>query len=308
MGRPKSQWQLRLEEYFARGFIKLFQALPHRTALAAGAGVGGLFHDLAGVRREHAVRELRRAFPERSEAWAKATARQVYRHFGMVAVELARLPKLRGAGLHRWVIMEGVEHLESAAAAGRGTLVISGHLGNWELGGAWVSNAGYPATYVVAPQSNSRIEELLDELRRSAGIEIVKRRDATRQIMKALRRGRFVALLIDQDGGPGGEFVPFFGRLASTFRGVAVFARKMRPAIIFYSSYRDKEGRIHGRFEPVEFIPTDDMEADIHNLTADLTARLEAEIRRTPEQWLWLHRRWKTRPPGETAGENKMTQ
>ena len=300
MGRGKSRLTIKAELLLAEGVARLFRFLPHRLAQRFGGAAGIAAHDLIGIRKRLAREQLAAAFPEKSEHWVNRTTREVYRHLGTVAAETARLPVLAGGEFDRWVVFEGREQLAEVLEEGRGCLVASAHLGCWEYAGAWTAAHGLPVTYVVAEQANPQIEELIDNARRSCGIEIVKRKDATRGIISALKRNRLVAMMIDQDARSQGEFIDFFGRRASTFRGVAVFALKMKSPVGLITTYRAEDGRVHIRFKRAEFTPSGDRERDIHNLTEYLTHQIEEDIRRHPEQWLWLHRRWKTNPPSGT--------
>ncbi|GBE30838.1 MAG TPA: hypothetical protein ENH10_08275 [Bacteroidetes bacterium] len=298
MSHPKSQLQIVVEEAAAKLVAMFFRAFPHRTTLRLGSILAVLIHDLLHIRVDVALDNLKHAYPDSTLKWRRRTVRRVYSHFGAVAAELARIPVLASGSFDRWAVVHGrtVELLDKAVASGKGGFVVSGHLGNWEVMGAWAAWKGYPITYVVAQQSNPLIEELLDYHRRSAGVEIIKRSDAARGILDALKRNRIIAILLDQDARKDGVFVPFFGREASTFRGVATYALKRCPNVMTMETWREKDGRIHCEFEEVKVPNTGDREKDTHTLVADLTSRLETYIRRHPEQWLWLHRRWKTRP------------
>jgi KDO2-lipid IV(A) lauroyltransferase len=241
---------------------------------------------------------LARAFPDLDDKQIRRLAEDCYRHFGALLAEFARLPLLRPGNVPDLVDFEGLEYLDRALQAGRGGIVVSGHFGNWELMGAGASVLGYPVCYVVTGQENERVERLMDRQRERAGITIIKRNEALRGVIKVLRENRLVAILSDQDAHEAGAFVPFFGRPASTPRGAATFALRTGAALLFGESYRQGTGRLKVRFEPV---PRDDLPADrdqaVWELTRRFTARLEEAVRRHPEQWFWMHRRWKTPPP-----------
>lgn len=183
--------------------------------------------------------------------------------------------------------------LDEAMAEGKGCIMVSGHMGNWEIGGCLAAARGIPTTFVVTTQRNKLIEAKLDRYREASGAEIVKRRVATKGVLSALKRKRMVAILIDQDAHEDGAFVPFFGRPASTPRGPAVFQLRTGAPLVFAYSIRlpGERYRIH-----YERIQTEGI-TDADELTALLTSKLEAAIRIRPEQWFWMHRRWKTRPP-----------
>ncbi len=296
----KSDFQIKVETSLARCFMKFFQLLPHRTAQLIGGILGVIFHDLVGIRRKAAIQQLLAAFPERSERWAKMTVRELYRHLGMHLAEVARIPIMTLKEIERWILIEGKEALDRATSGDHGCLGISAHWGAWEYNGVWAASHGYKVTYVVAKQANPEIEELVDNCRRSVGIQIIKRENATREVIKALKANCILTLMLDQDGGEAGVFVPFFNRLASTFRGAAVFALKMDLPIVLVTNRRLHDGRVVVKCELIEFTASGDRNRDVYELTAKVTAMLEEKIRKRPDEWLWLHRRWKTRPKEET--------
>jgi KDO2-lipid IV(A) lauroyltransferase len=199
---------------------------------------------------------------------------------------------LSASAVGKWIHLRNVEPLKEAVSAGKGAIVVSGHLGNWELMGAIIATIGLPVTFVVTTQRNKLIESLIDRYREAADIEIVKRRAAVKGVLSALKRNRLVAILIDQDAHEDGAFVPFFGRLSSTPRGPAIFHLRTGAPLIFASCIRLPGD--HYRIE-VERLNTGNL-TDADEIIALATARLEAAIRETPEQWFWMHRRWKTSP------------
>jgi len=295
---PKSDLQKIIEEAVAKLFAMIFRFFPHRTTQRLASIFAVLIHDLLHIRVDVALDNLEHAYPNSTLRWRKRTVRKVYAHFGAVAAELARIPVLTRGSFDKWMVAHGttVDELDKAVADGKGGLIVSSHLGNWEIAGAWAAWKGYPITYIVAQQSNQLIEDLLDVHREAAGIEIIKRTDAAKGIIDALNRNRIVAIMIDQDARKDGIYVPFFGRQASTFRGAGTFAVKRRPHMMSMETWREKDGKIHCDVTGVDIPNTGDREADIYSLISELTARQEAAIRRHPEQWLWLHRRWKTKP------------
>ncbi len=297
MSKRKSNTVSKLELALARGFMKICQLLPHRKAQAMGRFLGGVFHDLVGIRKQVAREQLKQAFPDKDDKWILKTIRNVYRNMGIVAVETARLPVMKGDELRKWVVFNGKEHIPRLLERGNGVLVASAHIGGWEYNGAWTANEGWPVTYVVAEQANELIEELIDDARKSVGIEIIKRSDAARGLIKALKNNRILAMMIDQDARSHGDFVPFFGRLASTFRGVALMALKMNSNVAVITAQRKDDGKIYCELRPVEFEPSGERDKDVYDLTKRLTEMIEEDIRKTPDQWLWLHKRWKTKPP-----------
>ncbi len=270
----------------------LLRALPRKWRGAVGAGFGQVIYSI-GIRRTVTKQNLADSFPGVPPKGVSTVASQVYRHFGRMASSLSALSKLESEDVGDWIYCDTFSVLTEALKEGKGCLVFSGHLGNWELMGAITARCGIPVTFVVTTQRNKKIEKMMDDIRRSVDIEIVKRKDATRGVLSALKRNRCVALLIDQDAHEDGAFVPFFGRLASTPRGPAVFHLRTGAPLVFAHSIRLPGERY--RINLTRFDTQGVENAD--ELIAAMTARLEAAIRETPEQWFWMHRRWKTRPP-----------
>ncbi len=276
------------------------RALPWRASLGLGAALGGTLGAL-GLRRRVAEANLARAFPERTPAERGAILAAHYRELGRVAFEYARLPELARAPAGEVARVEGVEHLERARAAGRGAVLMSGHFGNFELGVAVVG--GYhPVELVVRPLSNPGVEQVLARARTAAGVGQISAVTGTRRAYQALREGRWVAMLGDQDGRRHGVFVPFLGRPASTPIGPARIALATGAPIIMGFDLRQPDGRHVIEIEP-PIEPGDPREPGAaERLTALHVARLERRVRERPECWFWLHRRWKTAPPAPDAG------
>ncbi|MDP8206417.1 MAG: lysophospholipid acyltransferase family protein [Candidatus Electryonea clarkiae] len=296
MKHSKSTFLIYLELGLAKFIIWIFQILPQRKAQKMAASIGGIFSDMVGIKKELARKNLTIAFPDRSKDWFDRTLRQMYQNMAMVVAETARIPKLKGDEFEKWVEVEGLENVDRVLERGKGCMVVSAHLGCWEYHGAYAANKGYPVTYVVAEQANPLLEKLIDDLRRTVGIEIIQRKDAAKGIVKALKQNRLLAIMMDQDARSNGVFVPFFGKPASTFKGVATFIIRMSASVLVLTSYRTPEGISQCKLQPVDYEFTGDYDTDILGLTTRITEMLEAEIRQAPEQWLWLHRRWKTKP------------
>ena len=213
---------------------------------------------------------------------------------------MARMPRMNESFIERWIDLSQHTVIKEALNGGRGAIVVSGHFGNWEWMGGSMSRIGYAVTYVVTSQTNRLVEDWMNRMRKSAGVEIVHRRNAVKGVLSALKRNRAVAILCDQDAGGSGVFVPFFNRLASTPRGPAVFHLKTGVPIVFSAAHRDYNGRLMVTFEEMKFNGlTGDRGNDERTIMQSVTARLEDGIRLHPEQWLWLHRRWKSKPPAE---------
>ena len=285
--------------------LVMARVLPRRLLLAVGGGVGAL----AGrIDRRHAViarDNLRAALgetlpgPERER-----TLRACWRHFGRITFDALAFPRLDPNALGSILKVEGLDNAREALAKGRGALVFSAHYGHWEAGAYAMGLLGIPFAVIARPLDNPVLDRRLEKLRSGSGNGVIPKRRAVRETMRALARGAGVAILIDQDAGPDGVFVPYFGRLASTTPTLALLALRTEAPIVPVFARVESDGTITVQIEPaVACKATDDRDADVLRLTADCTRIVERWVRRNPEQWLWMHRRWKTRPPVGTAAE-----
>jgi KDO2-lipid IV(A) lauroyltransferase len=255
------------------------------------------FMDLAIPRlRRTALRNLEFALPELDRAARERIVNGVFRSIGRVLVAFARFPRLNRKNLGQWIRYEGFEHFEEAKRRGRGVLFATAHLGNWELSAFAHGILTEPMHVVVRPLDNPRIDALVERYRALGGNRVIDKKDAARDILKALARNEAVGILIDQNATPeNGAFVDFFGVPACASTGLAKLAARSGAAVIpGFALWSAAERRYVLRFYPPLEI-SGDAGAD----TARLQNQLEAVIREYPDQWLWIHRRWKTRPPGQ---------
>ena len=287
----------------------LLGLMPRRWALGAGRLAGLAMCAADGRHRRVATENLRACLPEVASDPRRAAriARRCFAHFGAVAVDCLLLHRRRPADVDRIAVWKGVEHLEAAHRKGRGVLVTSGHFGNWEMVALLQGWLGWPMAMVTRPLDNPMLEELLARGRRSSGNEIIHKRQAVRKLLRALRDGWCVALVIDQDFHESDRiFVPFFGRAASAAPTLGLVALRTGSPIVPVVSRLLGSGRYEIEYLPaVEVRPSGNREADVVDIMSRCTALLEEAIRRDPEQWLWMHRRWKTRPrsgPGSGGG------
>lgn len=284
-----------IEYALLAGVAFLFRWLPMPVSRALGRSVGRLAVVL-GIRHRVAVSNIRRAFPHYNPRETEQCYLRTWLHFGMVAAELSRLPRMNLSDLEHYVNHENLEIVEKIFARGKGAIFVSGHIGNWEWLGALMAAKGIPFTFVVEKQANRLVEEWMDRMRMRPGVDIVSRSNAPRGTLKALKCNRMVAILCDQDAGSSGVFVPFFGTPASTPRGPALFHLKTGAALVYGSCCRDGDSfRLR-----LEEIPIDDVSGELteneQSIMAKITSHLEADVRRYPDQYMWLHRRWKTVP------------
>ncbi len=299
--KTKINFRKRLEYGFVSALAWVFRSLPFGWARWFAAVCAWKISHLFGIRKKVSLDNLQKAFPEKDNRALNRIYHRCWRHFVRVGAELARLPDIDEQFISRWAQLNRVDSIGAALERGKGCILVSGHFGNWELMGGCLARIGYPITYVVTTQSNRLVEEWLNRMRASVNVEIVKRRDAVRGILGALKRNRIVAILCDQDAGKAGLFIPFFNRPASTPRGPALFHIKTGAPIIFVTAPCRVDGTYLVTFEEMLFTGLiGKREDDEFRIMTQITERLEEEVRQYPEQWLWLHRRWKTTPPDES--------
>lgn len=298
-----------LEYALFRGAAAVLGLLPERAALALGGALGWMAGSVLRVRRAVVDDNLAGAFPEGSADWRRRVARASYAHLGREAVAALRITGRGPEEVVRRTTIVGLEAFREALRRGRGVVLVTGHLGNWEVGGAAFAARGLPVDAVAKGMANRRFGARLDASRRRVGVRLLTLEEAPREGLRSLREGRVLGLIADQDAREDGVFVPFFGREASTFRGPALFALRSGAPIFLGVSLREPgaPARYRVTVEPVPFVPTGDLEADIRALTAAHTAALERAIRKAPEQYFWQHRRWKTRPPGTAPPGSGIT-
>ena len=275
--------------------------LPLGLALWLGRRLGDIAFSLLRIRRKVVLKNLSFAFPSAARSEIKDIAADTYRYSGMSFVELMRSPKLNERNLREYVEFEGLEHLDKLLAEKTGAVLVGAHFGNWEIMGAAICQRGYPMDVLVFKQHNEYFNDMVDSYRNRLGIGLIQLKFALRTGLKALKNGRFVAFLADQDAGKrDGIFVDFFGRDASTNQGAAVFALKTGVPVIMAFCVRDRSFYRHKvKFIPLDFRKSGNYGEDIKNITALYTKVTESFIRRHPEHWFWYHKRWKTAPEGK---------
>jgi KDO2-lipid IV(A) lauroyltransferase len=283
-------------------FVHLLRWMPRGWARAAGAGIAWIAFRLLGRLRRTGLRNLALAFPERSEEERGAILRRVYRNLGYQLAEFCQMPRYTTERAGTFIRYEGLEHYLAARAQGKGVLVLTGHLGAWELSSFYHSLAGYPMGMVIRRLDNPLVDRFVNRVRCLHGNRVIHKDDFARGLIASMRANETVGILMDTNmTPPQGVFVPFFGVEACTASGLARVAAKTGAAVVpGFLLWEQSEQRYVLRFGPrVELVSTDDAEQDAIANTACFTAILEAYIRAYPEQWLWMHRRWKTRRPGE---------
>jgi len=283
-----------------RAFAAVLGLLSWRRATNLAGHIGTLFYAPLGIRRRVAEKQIAAAFPEYSSREVKRVARESYRHLGRVAAETALLSRLDSTRvLEHFESTDGLELVARNVAEGRGAIVLTGHLGNWELAGAAVAAKGMPIDVVVRLMGNSLFDEYLTRTRGQLGMTVIRDRDAVRQTARSLRAGRVIAFLVDQSGlHIASSFINFFGRPAKTPRGPAVFALRLDAPAFFGVSVRQPDGRYRIRVREIVTERTGDTDRDVDAILNEYSRLLEHYVRQTPEQYFWQHRRWKRQPEG----------
>lgn len=296
--------------YFAVvAMVALLRALPRRAAVALMQALAGAGYRLARKEREKTLRHLTWAYGhEKSPAEIAEMGRAVFRHFGWMAVDAIRLPLIIRDGINHLVQARGLERLQAAHNRGKGTIVLTGHFGNWELFGAWVAQNGFPVKVVGRSAYDPRLDAIIVGLRNAAGYTNIARGKGTREIIRALHQNEVLGMLIDQDTKVEGVFVDFFGRPAHTAIGPVTLAHKFGCALIPAFIRLLPDGSYIIEFdEEIELVESGDAGRDVVVNTQKISDAYERAIRRAPEQWVWMHERWKKQPEapplGPTAGQ-----
>ena len=289
-------------EYFLTRLLGTFaKFLPLKTAHLTGNILGDLFFYVIKSRKRVAFRNLRMVFGDtKSDKSLKKILRGHYRHFGCVLMEFARIPGLTKESIEKEIPIHHQEILNEALSAGKGCIVITGHFGNWEYLAAGLTNSGYGLSCIYREQKNVAVDNVIQEYRKKVGLELLKvRGGAAKGMVRAIRKKKSILSVMDQDAGRKGVFVDFLGHPASANRGTATLALKYKVPVVVAFGVRKKDRRIHiemQKFRDIQSFSND--EEGIIEFIKEYNRILETYIRRYPEQWFWLHRRWKTQPSG----------
>jgi len=298
----------RLRAFLLQGLIRTLALLPLRAGLAFGTLVGRVGWLVAGGTRRLILEHLALALPERSEAERRTIGRACLVHLGWLAAEVITI-RSYAARLSSYVsFAPGAEaRLHEVMAEGRGLVMVSGHIGHWELLARRVVLAGVPSATIAKAGSAAGLSALIAGFRRDGNYEVLLREDpaTARAMIRCFRQGKLLGLLIDQDTTVQGVFVPFFGRAAWTPRAAGDLALRFQAPVAVIWSRRRGSRPGDGHELCVEKVPYDRAAADRESvsvgITASCTAILERAIRERPAEWVWMHRRWKSRPEGEAA-------
>ena len=309
----KSGAQIWLEYIPVRILFAILGVLPRTVAVRVGMALGRLGYRVAGGLRRVALRNLEIAFPEKSLSEREAIAVASFENLGRVLGELTQFRKATRSDLEKLIEFQfdtdeskanpDRQRVEGELDRGRGMLLVGPHLGNWEIGVFAYSAFREPLTYLARPLDNPRIEDYTVALRSRYGNRAIDKNNFASAAISVLREGGILGILPDVNVLPrDGVFVPFFGTLACTTSGVAMMAMRTNSIIVPMCCVWDKDSKSYKVYygeRAIESPNSGDRHQDVLQMTADMTAEMEKFVRAYPEQWMWIHKRWKTRPPGE---------
>ena len=276
--------------------------MPRGLARCLAGGIAWTVYALFGRLRRVGERNLTLALPDLPSKTRRKILRGVYRHLGWQLVEFCRMPRYTTRNTENWIRTEGLDHYLQARAKGNGVLILTGHLGAWELSSFYHSLMGHPMGMVIRRLDNRTLDEFVNSIRCLHGNYVLHKDDFARGLMTAMRKGEAVGILMDTNmTPPQGVFARFFGVEACTASGLAHVALKTGAAVLpGFLLWEPAERRYVLHFGPeLHFSRTGQTKEDVLAATQQCNDVLESWIRRYPDQWLWIHRRWKTRPPGE---------
>lgn len=282
--------------------VHVLGVLPRGAARMVGREIGDLAYYLVSRLRQVGMRNLELAFPELPQDRRREILREVYRNLGCLLAEFCLMPGYTAERASGFIRYDGLENYLRARNRGKGVLVLTGHLGAWELSSFYHSLMGYPMGMVIRRLDNPLVDRFVNRIRCLHGNRVIHKDDFARGLIASMREGETVGILMDTNmTPPQGVFVPFFGVEACTASGMARVAARTGAAVIpGFLLWEKREQRYVLRFgEELPVVCTGDTEADAVTNTARFTSVIESYVRQYPEQWLWMHRRWKTRPAGE---------
>jgi len=300
--RHRSRARIFAEHALFAGVSALLGRLPSESASRLGARLARLYLGVASSRRTILHGNLSAAFPELSAAQVTSLARESAENFGAAFIEFLGSLRYTREEIEERVRVVGEENLASARARGKGVFLLSAHFGSWELGAVRAGMLGEPIASVVRPLDNPLLERELARRRTRFGNRLIGKWDAAKEILRDIRHGRTVAILVDQNVLPDeGIFVPFFGRLAATTPSLALLQLKTEAPVVPVFTWPEGNGRYRLEFEePIlaeQFSSAASREERVRLATAKYMAVTERAIRKNPAAWLWMHNRWRTRPP-----------
>lgn len=271
--------------------------LPRQVALSTGAFLATIAFWLAPHERDLAYRHIALSLEFEDALAAKRLVRRCFQNMGKNLIEFMQFPRMSRESIHRFVALEGKEHIDRALGCGNGAIILTAHFGNWELLAASLVANGYPLTAIARQLRSKRLDALVRAYREEAGYASVDRDQAVRSALRCLRQNELLGILADVDTKIDGVFVNFFGRLAYTPYSPIAFALKTGAAILPTFIIREPDNSHRVVVEPPLGLQlSGNRERDFVVNTQKFTKVIESYVRRYPEQWIWMHERWKTQP------------
>lgn len=301
---------MKLWSSFLKVFLCSIGFIPWQMALKTGRFLGRTGYYLDERHRRIALRNLRDSFGDKSYKELKGLTKKVFENLGMNLMEFAHLPRFTVENIGRYVEYRNLEYLDEISREGKGVIFLTGHFGNWELLGHAMAIKGY-SMYVIARDADNPIfNELLREWRELSGNRVIDKRRSMRRLLRILKDGGMVGILLDQNvTWREGVFVDFFGRSACTNKGLALLAMASKSPVIPIFIRRKDDNRHEIRImEKIDIVITGDKDRDILINTQRYTKVIEDCIRKYPDQWFWMHQRWKTRPENDPALKRRERQ
>ena len=298
MANTQATFSHKLEYALLRLISAVMRPFGWRASSRIGAVIGGWIYRPLGIRADRVLRSLRACFPQYDETRIQEIARGSYRGLGAMALETIRLSRMdRQELLDAFAQPDGWPLLDAAHKQGRGVIIVTGHLGNWELCAAYMAAKGLPIDVIAMHLANPFADSFLKRTRERLGARVVFDDEAVRTTPRSLKEGRAVGFVSDQGAkGLASTFVDFFGRPAKTPRGAAVFALRNRLPMIFVAAIREGDGRYRFHTQEVPLANSGDREKDVDDTVRNYTRVIEDYVRKYPEQYFWQHRRWRRQP------------
>ena len=286
-------------------FSRLVRLLPYDLLLFIGRILGNLYYIFVKKQRERAVKQMMPALNV-SESEARKIVRESFVNLARNMLDILYMPNLNEKNLSKYIEIDHLERMKDALSKGHGVVVLTGHIGTWEWLSAAFTLNGMPVTAIAKLQPNQEYSRALDDLRATIHVEIFNR--GTSELLsagRALKKGKILGFLADQDAGSGGAFIKFLGKTASTPMGPAVFSKKFNSPVLPAFILRQPNGRhLVKIFEPLQFEDTGDTDGDLFRFTEKMTRILESVILENPTQWIWFQKRWNTPPEMKKTGKH----
>ncbi len=289
-------------------FSSLVDACPRRLQIWLGRGLGWLWFDVFRIRRQLAIDNVQKAFPEWDRSKAKAVARKSLEHLGLTIIEFALFPRIRAGNIDKYIEVEGMDHLAEALQGGKGAFLLGSHMANGDLGIVAFSYSGFPVHLISKKFKAQWLNDIWFETRGRHGTQFIEPRRSSFEILRALKGNHPVVFVQDQYMGPPlGVRTQFFGHWTGTAAGLALFAERTKAPVVPAYTYRRADGRNVLRVEKAIDMPTTPSDRDvIEHMTQIYNDTIERFVRRHPEQWMWVHRRWKKFPAARSRTLHKL--